>query len=114
MNGDGFGSRGHVDIQSWFFNCFAAANTRTTNAGACFDTPEILSRTRNFSPRIDARAQRISRFTLVCFLHRRQLCRRVAAPSRRLSEIAMGRYVFAWLLGVPLGLLTLIYVLAHI
>jgi len=26
----------------------------------------------------------------------------------------MGRYVFAWLLGVPLGLLTLIYVLARI
>jgi len=26
----------------------------------------------------------------------------------------MGKYVFAWLLGVPLGLLTLIYVLAHL
>jgi len=26
----------------------------------------------------------------------------------------MGKNVFAWLLGVPLGLLTLIYVLAHI
>jgi len=86
----------------------------TTNAGACFDTPEILSRTRNFSPHFDARAHRISRFTLVCFLHRRELSRRAAAPSQRLSEIVMGRYVFAWLLGVPLGLLTLIYVLARI
>jgi len=26
----------------------------------------------------------------------------------------MGKYVFAWLLGVPLALLTLIYVLAHL
>jgi hypothetical protein len=30
------------------------------------------------------------------------------------SELAMGKYVFAWLLGVPFGLLALIYVLAHI
>jgi hypothetical protein len=31
-----------------------------------------------------------------------------------LSEIVMGKYVFAWLLGVPFALLALIYVLAHI
>jgi len=36
----------------------------------------------------------------------------VRAPEGR--RIAMGKYVFAWLLGVPLALLTLIYVLAHL
>jgi hypothetical protein len=36
----------------------------------------------------------------------------VHAPT--FDRIAMGKYVFAWLLGVPLGLLTLIYVLAHL
>jgi len=34
-----------------------------------------------------------------------------ASEGRR---IAMGKYAFAWLLGVPLALLTLIYVLAHL
>jgi hypothetical protein len=44
----------------------------------------------------------------------------LALPSPRrpriagLAEIAMGKYVFAWLLGVPFGLFALIYVLAHI
>ena len=52
---------------------------------------------------------------MVCFLHPswRRRCRG-QSTSRGLPEIVMGKYAFAWLLGVPLGLLTLIYVLAHI
>jgi len=34
--------------------------------------------------------------------------------TARESEIGMGKYVFAWLLGVPAGLLALIYLLAHL
>jgi len=48
---------------------------------------------------------------MVCFLHRERHCRR---RDGVIAEIAMGKYAFAWLLGVPLGLLTLIYVLAHL
>jgi hypothetical protein len=40
----------------------------------------------------------------------------IAQPHRHLGkrEIEMGKYVFAWLLGVPAGLLALIYLLAHL
>jgi hypothetical protein len=52
---------------------------------------------------------------VVCFLHRCFRCRRRGCrASRVLPEIVMGKYVLAWLLGVPFALLALIYVLAHI
>lgn len=52
---------------------------------------------------------------MVCFVHPCLRCRRRGdRAARGLPEIGMGKYAFAWLLGVPLGLLTLIYVLAHI
>jgi len=53
--------------------------------------------------------------SVVCFLHRRPAVAAAATVHRRnLPEIAMGKYVLAWLLGVPVGLLMLIYVLAHL
>jgi hypothetical protein len=78
-------------------------------------TREILSPVRKLCPRHRANAHPISRSALVCFLQPCFRCRRRGdRASRVLAEINMGKYVFAWLLGVPLGLLTLIYVLAHI
>ena len=46
-------------------------------------------------------------------MHRRNGMPHRARQSRT-PEIAMGKYVFAWVLGVPAGLLALIYVLAHL
>ena len=46
---------------------------------------------------------------MVCFMHR-SVRGAMSAPSRRAP---MGKHVYAWLLGLPTGLLLLIYVLAH-
>ena len=37
-----------------------------------------------------------------------------AAPAFRGEEALMGKYFIAWLLGVPAGLLILIYVFTHL
>jgi hypothetical protein len=76
---------------------------------------EILSVARKPWRRIRPHSPRIGRARVVCFLHRRFRCRhRDRHAWRMLPEIVMGKYVFAWLLGVPFALLALIYVLAHI
>ena len=48
-------------------------------------------------------------FPVVCFMHPMH-----APQTQGHREMATGKSVIAWLIGVPAGLLTLIYVLAHL
>lgn len=49
------------------------------------------------------------------YAHRiqRELVRRAAAGASRTMEVIMGKYVFAWLLGVPAIVLVLVYLVFH-
>jgi hypothetical protein len=40
--------------------------------------------------------------------------RRAGARRRKRKEISMGKYFLAWLLGVPAGLLIIVYLIMHL
>ena len=80
-----------------------------------FRAGEIISYKRKVSAAVLAWREWHATLCAVRFVH--QCTERIAChtPWRpRNPEIAMGKYVFAWVLGVPAGLLALIYVLAHL